>query len=419
VSHKSLKTMVSLFSGAGGLDLGLSYAGFDVRLCVEIEDDAKRTIRANHPKWTIAEPGDIHQITPEEMLTLANLKPKELNLLAGGPPCQPFSKSGYWAKGDSARLNDPRSDTLGAYLNVVRAALPEVLLLENVKGINFKKKNEGMEFLLSGLQEINNSTGSKYEPKVLILNAADYGVPQLRERVIIIAHREGKEFNLPKPTHSLVENLQDGTEPHRTAWDSIGDLNAASWSEDLNCKGKWGDLLPTIPEGHNYLWHTERMGGQPLFGWRTRFWSFLLKLSKNKPSWTIQAQPGPATGPFHWKGRQLSTRELARLQTFPDSIEFSGDRRSVIKQIGNAVPPAIGELFGLEFRRQFYDEQVSKKLSLIPEARSDCPKQEKQKPVPSKYMELVGVYKEHPGTGKGPGAVKRQTEDDLEVKMQS
>lgn len=411
VSHKPSKTMVSLFSGAGGLDFGLTVAGFSNKLCVEIDTDAKNTILLNHPNWTVAQPGDIHKLTPDEILSMAKLKPKELTLLAGGPPCQPFSKSGYWANGDTARLKDPRSNTLGAYLEVVRATQPEILLIENVKGINFKNKNEGMEFLLAGLNDINQSIDSRYEPQIFVLNAADYGVPQLRERVFIIAHREGKKFSLPEPTHFPADSLREGIEVYRTAWDAIGDLDVPEWPEELNAQGKWGDLLPSIPEGYNYQWHTDRMKGIPLFGWRTRFWSFLLKLSKNQPSWTIQAQPGPATGPFHWKGRQLSTRELARLQTFPDEIKFSGDRRSVIKQIGNAVPPAIGELFGLEFRKQFLDENIHRNISLIPSARKDCPRQERLKPVPDKYLALVGEYKAHPGSGMGPGALKRKTEE--------
>lgn len=418
MKSKPLKTLISLFSGAGGLDIGLAESGFTTRLCIEIDEDAKNTIRTNHPNWTIAEPGDIHSITPSQILAQAGLKPKELTLLAGGPPCQPFSKSGYWATGDAARLNDPRSNTLAAYLDVAKSVLPQILLLENVKGINFKKKNEGMEYLLSGLEAINQATDSKYQPQVIVLNAADYGVPQLRERVFIIAHREGKKFNLPKPTHLSTDKLEPGSEiqSHRTAWDAIGELDKAEWPEELNAKGKWGELLPSIPEGKNYQWHTERMGGKPIFGWRTRFWSFLLKLSKDQPSWTIQAQPGPATGPFHWKGRQLSIRELARIQTFPDHIDFSGGRRSAIKQIGNAVPPAIGELFGLEFRRQFFDEKVRRTLKLIPKKSPDCPNPERRRPVPKKYLELVGEYKEHPGTGKGPGAVKREIDKKLEVK---
>ncbi|MFK9004753.1 DNA cytosine methyltransferase [Pseudomonas pergaminensis] len=410
LNNRKVKTLISLFSGAGGLDIGLAEAGFDVRLCVEIDEDAQETIRINHPGWALASPGDIHELTPENILRQAGLKPKELTLLAGGPPCQPFSKSGYWASGDSARLDDPRSNTLAAYLSVVGEALPEILLIENVKGINFKNKNEGMCYLLEGLGEINQISGVKYSPQIFNLNAADYGVPQLRERVFIIAHREGLEFQLPKPTHMSDEELSFTTsaDHHRTVWDAIGDLDSAVWSEDLNIQGKWQDLLPSIPEGQNYQWHTERSGGKSIFGWRTRFWSFLLKLSKNKPSWTIQAQPGPATGPFHWKSRQLSIRELARIQTFPDHIEFSGSRRSAIKQIGNAVPPAIGELFGLEFCRQFFKENVRTTLQLIPKKRKDCPGPERCKPVPLKYLDLIGEYADHPGTGKGPGAVLRK-----------
>ena len=166
--------------------------------------------------------------------------------------------------------------------------------------------------------------------------------------------------------------------------------------------------MPAIPEGQNYLWHTEQSGGLPLFGWRTRFWSFLLKLAKNKPSWTIQAQPGPATGPFHWRGRLLSVQELARIQTFPDSYIFAGDRRSAHKQIGNAVPPAIGELFGLEIRRQLFGERVRKRLRLVPDKRDDCPPAEIPVAVPTKYLAQVGTYNAHPGPGKGPGAQKRK-----------
>lgn len=410
LKSKKVKTLISLFSGAGGLDIGLSEAGFDVRLCVEIDGDARETIRLNHPKWALAKPGDIHQLKPADILRQAGLKPKEVTLLAGGPPCQPFSKSGYWANGDSARLEDPRSNTLAAYLEVVRIALPEILLLENVKGINFKNKNEGMCYLLAGLDEINRVSGTKYSPQIVNLNAADYGVPQLRERVFIIAHREGLEFQMPNPTHQAVEEHENPNraKPHLTVWDAIGDLDTSTWPEELNVQGKWSDLLPSIPEGQNYQWHTERSGGKSIFGWRTRFWSFLLKLSKDKPSWTIQAQPGPATGPFHWKSRQLSIRELARIQTFPDHIEFSGNRRSVIKQIGNAVPPAIGELFGIEFCKQFFKEDVRTSLKLIPKKRNDCPRQERRKPVPQKYLDLIGEYSDHPGTGRGPGAILRK-----------
>ena len=100
----------------------------------------------------------------------------------------------------------------------------------------------------------------------------------------------------------------DGEEraAHATAWDAIGEFSLRSKADELKVRGQWADLLPSIPEGENYLWYTARKGGLPLFGWRTRFWSFLLKLAKDRPSWTIQAQPGPAIGPFHWENRMLS-----------------------------------------------------------------------------------------------------------------
>lgn len=411
MSSKPRNTMISLFSGAGGLDLGLAEAGFRNKLCVEIDGVARQTLSVNHPEWKLAYPGDIHAITPAELLTQAGVEPRELTLLAGGPPCQPFSKSGYWVTGDTDRLTDPRAKTLKAYLDIVREAQPEVILLENVKGIAFSEKDEGLQLLISELSKINRVKKTNYQPCVIALNAADYGVPQSRERVFIIASRDGKQFNLPEPTHFDPEKSQGKGLPHLTAWDAIGDLDVDIWSDDVKPSGKWADLLPTIPEGQNYLWHTNKMGGMPLFGWRTRFWSFLLKLAKDKPSWTIQAQPGPATGPFHWKGRLLSVRELARLQTFPDDYQFAGDRRAAHMQIGNAVPPAIGEFFGLEIRRQFFGERVRKKLKLIPEKRSDCPPPENPKTVPKRYLSLTGAHEAHPGAGRGPGAQKREQKE--------
>lgn len=397
--------MISLFSGAGGLDRGLSEADFDVRLCVEIDKDARKTLFLNNPKANFSEPSDIHELTPCEVLKQAGLQTGELDLLAGGPPCQPFSKSGYWVTGDTNRLTDPRAKTLKAYLDLVRHALPKVILLENVKGIAFKKKNEGLNLLIDELSLINKEHDTAYRPEIVNINAADYGVPQLRERVFIVASRDGTKFSMPPPTHG--PNSLSG-DPYVSAWDAIGDLDTDDWDSELALSGKWAELLPSIPEGYNYLWHTERLGGKPIFGWRSRFWSFLLKLSKDKPSWTIQAQPGPATGPFHWKNRNLSQRELARLQTFPDDFNFSGSKRAIQKQIGNAVPPAIGELFGLEIRRQFFREDVREKLLLLPvKEKGVVPREEIYTDVPPQYESLYGKHQAHPGVGKGPSAITR------------
>lgn len=394
---------MSLFTGAGGLDLGLEAAGFLVSICTEIDEDARGTLRANRPTWMLAEPGDIHKVGPKEILDQAKLRPGDLTLLAGGPPCQPFSKSAYWANGGVRGLVDPRANTLRAYLEIVEAALPHVLLLENVSGLAKSGGNEGgLQLLQHKLHAINRRQGTQYELQVIHLNAAHYGVPQIRERVFILASINGRILTLPPPTHGNGDSL----DPYRTAWDAIGDLDQESWPPELNPAGKWAALLKSIPEGKNYLWHTPRGGGEPLFGWRTRYWSFLLKLSKRQPSWTIQAEPGPATGPFHWRNRLLSIEELARIQTFPSGYQFIGGRRSAHRQIGNAVPCALGELLGLEIRRQLLgDRQVRRQLTLAPARRQNCPRAHPVQAVPHAYLDLRGTHSDHPGPGLGPGRV--------------
>ena len=402
-------TAISLFTGAGGLDLGLEAAGFKVRLCVELDLRARETLATNRPSWPLSVPGDIHQVIPKTILEHIRLRAGEVTLLSGGPPCQPFSKSGYWANGDTGRLRDPRSRTLNAYLRLVEATLPEVLIFENVKGILFVNKDEGLELLRRDLMRINRKHNVKYVPCVILINAADYGVPQLRERVFVVAHRGGKKLLLPEATHGPCENgrLLWGDKPYRSAWDAIGDLDRDDESNELKATGKWAALLPSIPEGENYLWHTPRGGGMSLFGWRTRYWSFLLKLSKSKPSWTIQAQPGPATGPFHWRSRRLSIQELCRLQTFPEGYEVRGSYREAFLQIGNAVPSALGELLGLEIRRQLLDERPRHHLRLACSARRRCPGPEPLRLVPKIYRAMRGAHPEHPGPGFGPRAISR------------
>jgi DNA (cytosine-5)-methyltransferase 1 len=176
--------------------------------------------------------------------------------------------------------------------------------------------------------------------------------------------------------------------PYRTAWDALHDIeDPKEKALPSRMGGKWGELLPSIPEGNNYLYHSDRGDGEDLFKWRSRYWSFLLKLSKERPSWTIQAQPGSAIGPFHWKNRRLTMREMARIQTFPDSVEVLGGVSEVQKQIGNAVPSAVGELIGLEIRRQFFGDRVtSKNLKLIPERAPSKARKTKIYPVPGKYL---------------------------------
>ncbi len=401
------KKIISLFSGAGGLDIGLEAAGFDVAIGVEKDSECIQTLRHNRPKWQLSQSGDISKLSAISLLQQAKMLKGEAALIVGGPPCQPFSKSGYWVTGDSKRLKDKRAMPIGHFFRIVEGCLPEGILLENVMGIGYRDKDEGLKLIESELCKINLVNGTNYVPVIHTVNAAAYGVPQTRERLFVIAHREGKRLQLPDVTHAPEKHstVRDGTcMPYTTAWDAIGDLDSLKLDASLEISGKWAGLIPAIPEGQNYLWHTNRGGGAPIFGWRTRYWSFLLKLQKSRPSWTLQASPGPATGPFHWRNRRLSTREMCRIQTFPDSYKVIGNHQSATRQIGNAVPPAIGELFGKCIMDQFLDSPTNTVLSLIPKRREDQPRPHRQKPILERYLKLVSDYPDHPGQGKGPRA---------------
>lgn len=405
----SRPTIVSLFTGAGGLDFGFEAAGYETRVAVEMDEDCVRTLRKNR-RWQVVD-RDISTVSTSEILETAQLKPEEPDVLIGGPPCQPFSKSGYWANGDSLRLDDPRAATLRAYLRVLRETLPRSFVLENVEGLAYEGKDEGLRMVLDELAAINKAAGTRYRATVLRLNAADYGVPQLRQRVFVIGARDGRELSAPPATHvdpSVERGLWDqGLSTYRTAWDALADVKPDP-DEDLALQGKWADMLPSIPEGQNYLWHTERMGGLPLFGWRRRYWSFLLKLAKRLPSWTIQAQPGPATGPFHWENRRLSARELCRLQTFPDDVEICGSRLAQHRQVGNAVPSLLAEVLARRIRTELLAmKPLRSAIKLMPPDRSPAPRPERLRPVPKRYRAMVGQHEAHPGTGKGYRAIGR------------
>ena len=392
-------SVISLYTGAGGLDFGFEAAGFRTAVAVELDPVACRTIRRNRPDWSLID-RDIHEISSAEILQAGGLAVGEADVLIGGPPCQPFSKSSYWISGDARRLDDPRADTLTAYLRVLRDTRPKVFVLENVYGLVYKGKDEGLRYLLDGVERINREVGAGYRVGWKLLNAARYGVPQARERVFLVGSRDGASFEFPLPTHGLPHKLGlfDSTEPYRTAWDALADLPEAPSDPSLEVGGKWGALLPSIPEGRNYLWHTHRGGGAQLFGWRTRYWSFLLKLAKSRPSWTIQARPGSAIGPFHWRSRKLTSREMCRLQTFPDDVGFDCGRADVQKMLGNAVPSLLAEVLAREIRRQILGQQDDPgALTLLRPARASIPDPEPVASVPTRYRELIGGHSEHPG----------------------
>jgi len=399
---------ISLFTGAGGLDYGFEAAGFETAVALELDARCVETLRANKP-WPVIS-RDVAQVQTKELLEAAGFGAGDADVLIGGPPCQPFSKAGFWATGDARRLSDPRASTLDHYLRILEEARPKTFLLENVEGLGFRGKDEGLSLIREAISSLNERVGTNYSASVAVLNAADFGVPQLRRRLFIVGSRDGKSFTFPEPTHvDPREHPQANRLSHwRTAWDALHDL-AGPNDASLAMQGKWAELIASIPEGQNYLWHTERGGGEPLFGWRRRYWSFLLKLAKDQPAWTLAAQPGPATGPFHWSGRRLSGREMARLQTFPNEVQIAGSLADVQRQLGNAVPSLLAEVIARAIRKQLLGHKgvrSAPKLALSPSPLLPPPPT-RPAPVPARYHVLRGHYEAHPGTGKGYGAIGR------------
>ncbi|MXV80994.1 MAG: DNA cytosine methyltransferase [Chloroflexi bacterium] len=392
------------------MDLGFSAAGFETAVCVEIDADACGTLRANGRINVLQ--ADLLETRSAEIMAEAGVSKGDVHALIGGPPCQPFSKSGHWARGKTLRLADPRAATLEAFMRVWMETLPHTVVLENVPGFLRRNADDAINLVLGQIAETNAREGTAYEAHFRVLNAAEFGVPQMRKRFFLVASRDGRPFEFPKPTFGSLErsNLEKPAlciEPYRTAWDAIGDLKSVP-QENLELTGRWAKLLPSIPEGTNYLHHTDRGCGLPLFGWRRRYWSFLLKLAKDKPAWTIQAEPGPATGPFHWLNRRLSIREISRLQTFPDRHSFCGSDRSTRRQVGNAVPPLLAEVIAREVGIQFLNSSpYASPPTLLRPCQDAIPPPEPVVAVPKEFLPLLNSDDVHPGTGQGRSASMR------------
>ena len=382
-------TLLSTFTGAGGLDLGLERAGFEVLGCIEIDAIARETLGANRPAWRILEPHNITELASELRPRDLGLRPGQLALLAGGPPCQPYSKAAQWSPNGRSGTRDPRADGLHGFTTLINTFLPRALLIENVPGFA-RGRESAVPLLEDALTKINARHGTQYRLQRRVLLAAEYGVPQRRERAILVAIRDGASFRWPVRS--------SGDDPVR-AWDAIGHLSP---NGAPHATGKWAELLPSIPEGQNYLWHTSRGGGRSLFGYRTRYWSFLLKLAKDQPAWTLPGQPGPATGPFHWHNRPLSIKEMLRLQSFPATWKVAGEYREQVLQVGNATPPLLAEVLGRTLGEQLFGLSYQGRPTLYIRRKRRVAKPERRRAVPGKYLLFERLHPDHPGTGKGP-----------------
>jgi DNA (cytosine-5)-methyltransferase 1 len=339
MSPRSLRC-VSLFSGCGGLDLGMRQAGFKLAFATDLEPRCAESHAQNFPD----SPFHSGSVTEVDGTLLAHhLGRAQVDVVVGGPPCPPFSKSRFYRKEKKRALEDPvGAETFGGYLRVVELIRPRAFVLENVAGLAYGVHREALDHVLNQAKELGYATTWK------VLNAADYGVPQIRERCFVVGLLGDTPFVFPEPTHA--KNPSDGSRiPWRTAGDVLSDLDTDANASDEGhfAGGKHNDLLRLVPPGENYLFFTKERGHpSPKFRWRSRYWSFLLKLSPTMPSWTIQARRSNNMGPLHWRNRILRISEVKRLQTFPDSWFLSGTTEQQWRQVGNAVPPMLAEQIG-------------------------------------------------------------------------
>lgn len=392
------RSSVSLFTGIGGLDVGLEHAGFGVHWCVELDPAARRALACLHPEWPLDPEGDVRKVNALRWMNSSGIREGDLDLLAAGPPCQPFSHASAWRHAPG-RTDDARVEPFRAVFRTLAVQLkPKVILLENVPTLG---NDAGQRWLRGWFRRLNLSAGTSYVPSFVVLNAVEHGVPQSRRRLFVVAERNGRSFEAPSPTHHPPEAVPPGGQRYVSAWDAIGGFEDDP-DPSLQCSGRWADLLPSIPEGMNYYHHTPQGAGIPLFGYRTRYWSFLLKLAKDRPTWTLPASPGPATGPFHWKSRQLSARELAALQTIPLPQRLDLPLHVARRLLGNAVPGALGELMGFHIRTQLFGETLAWDPRLVPEHREDCPAPTPPTSVPPRFVAAKRTPEAHPGAGHGP-----------------
>ncbi|HXH78427.1 DNA cytosine methyltransferase [Nocardioides sp.] len=399
--------VLSCFSGAGGMDLGLEAAGFDSVGCIELDSLASDTLTKNREgKWPVLEVNDVVKAGESLKPSDLDIEPRQLTLLTGGPPCQPFSMAAQWRQPKQG-MEDDRGKTVLGMLNLAESMLPEAILIENVAGF-LRGKNSAADAIEGKLKEINAQHKTSYRLHHWVLNAADYGVAQNRRRAIAVAFRDlPEDIELPLPPAPFADNPL-------TAWDALAKLKPAVVPE---VDGGYAELLASIPEGSNYQYLTAKGGGPAveLFGYRTRYWSFLLKLRRDAPAWTLPASPGPSTGPFHWDNRPLAIAERLALQGFPSTWKLAGSARDGVRLVGNATPAPLAEAMGRYVTAVIGSGgEVPSADELTPtlavKRQGTPPKPVAPAPLPQHWLAKVGSKVAHPGPGEGPAGHSKESD---------
>jgi len=335
---------ISLFSGGGGLDIGLEVAGFKTYCCIEKDFHSCNTLRSNRDlgaklgihnfldKATIIE-DSICNVSGRRILEVSDLKENEVSLVYGGPPCQAFSIFGK-RKG----LEDERGTLLWEFVRIVNEIKPKAFILENVSGL----KTYDQSSVLIELQDRLCQNG-KYTVSLHQYELADFGIPQFRSRIFLIGSQEGITVPPMSATHGSL------LKPYRTVKEVLQNLGEPNVTSLPNHKGRV---------------HSQRIidrYAELKFGQRdskTR----INKLHPDRPSYTIVvgSDAGGGKGHIHpYYAREVTPRESARIQTFPDFWEFSGTSRHPIRQVGNAVPPLFAAQLGAHIRKYLFNEKIA------------------------------------------------------------
>ena len=364
---KKIKAL-SFFSGAMGLDIGLEKAGIDVILACESEKFIRETIKLNRPKIKVLE--DINNYSAKEIRKEAGLKSKEkIDLIVGGPPCQAFSTAGK-----RLSINENRGIVFIKYLELIKELNPTYFVIENVRGLlsvplkhvphdkrkgKLKTKEEKGGTLNYILNYLNNIG---YKVSFNLYNSANFGSPQIRERVIIIGNKKEKLPYLT-PTHS--QHGEFGLKPWKTFKAAVKGLHNINHDYVKFPEGRL-KYYKKLKEGQNWRnlplkLQKEALGNSYYLGGGKT--GFLRRLGWNKPSPTLVTDPMmPATDLAHpVENRPLSIQEYKRIQEFPDDWKLAGSIRNQYKQIGNAVPVSLGRAIG----KLIVNHILKKKIKII------------------------------------------------------